>query len=148
MDQTIRLTRRLRRQSGICLLGLLLTATPLQAQTAQALSASAEHLVHDIEDAVAAAQPLVERYGYLGVAGAISVEGFGLPAPGQTLLMAAALESSRGHLYIGFVLALAVLAAVAGNSLGYLIGKLGDRALLRKLKVSEAREAKIAATYF
>ncbi len=147
MGRILRLTRTLREHLRIALLGLLVAAAPVQAQTAQELEASAEHVPQDLEHAVAEAQPLVERYGYAGVAGAISVEGFGLPAPGQTLLMAAALESARGHLQIGLVLALAVLAAVMGNSLGYLIGKLGGRPLLRKLGVNEAREAKMAALF-
>jgi membrane protein DedA with SNARE-associated domain len=146
MGRIIRLTRSLRENLRIALLGLLVAA-PVQAQTSHELPASAAHMLEDLEDAVVAAQPLVERYGYVGVAGAISVEGFGLPAPGQTLLMAAALESARGHLHIGLVVALAVLAAVTGNSLGYLIGKLGGRPLLRKLGVNEAREARIAALF-
>jgi membrane protein DedA with SNARE-associated domain len=90
---------------------------------------------------------MVERYGYAGVAGAVAAEGFGVPAPGQTMLMAAALEAARGHLHIGLLLALAVLAAVAGNSLGYVIGKRGGWPLLRKLRVNEEREAKIAALF-
>jgi membrane protein DedA with SNARE-associated domain len=146
MERIPRLTRTLLEHLRIALLGLLVAA-PAVAQTSHEIAASAEHAVQDIEGAVAAAQPLVERYGYAGVAGAISVEGFGLPAPGQTFLMAAALESARGHLHIGLVVALAALAAVVGNSLGYLIGKLGGPPLLRKLKVSEAREAKITALF-
>ncbi|MGB5833160.1 MAG: DedA family protein, partial [Thiohalocapsa sp.] len=42
---------------------------------------------------------------------------------------------------------LAVAAAVTGNSLGYLLGKRGGRPLLRKLKVNQAREDKIAALF-
>ncbi|MCG6863010.1 MAG: DedA family protein [Chromatiaceae bacterium] len=147
MGRFLLLLRILREHLRIALLGLLVAAAPVLAQTSHELTASAEQVVHDIEDAVAAAQPLVERYGYAGVAGAISVEGFGLPAPGQTFLMAAALESATGHLNIGLVATLAALAAVMGNSLGYLIGKLGGPPLLRKLRVSEAREAKIAALF-
>ncbi len=146
MGRIHRLTRSLWENLRIALLGLLVAAS-VQAQTSHELTAAADHVLRDLENAVVAAQPLVERYGYVGVAGAISVEGFGLPAPGQTLLMAAAVESARGHLHIGLVVVLAVVAAVMGNSLGYLIGKLGGRPLLRKLGVNEAREAKIAALF-
>jgi membrane protein DedA with SNARE-associated domain len=121
--------------------------TPTPTQERHGLEASAQHMENDLRDAVAKMQPLVERYGYAGVAGAVSVEGFGMPAPGQTMLMAAALEAARGHLHIGLLLTLAVLAAVAGNSLGYLIGKRGGRPLLRKLRVNEAHEAKIGALF-
>ena len=48
-------------------------------------------LVHGLEHHLAAVQPLLERYGYGAVFLAIFVEGIGIPAPGQTLLIAAAL---------------------------------------------------------
>lgn len=101
----------------------------------------------DLAAAVERMQPLVERYGYAGVAGAVSVEGFGVPAPGQTLLMAGALEAARGHMHPLLLFPLAVLAAVLGNSLGYVIGKRGGRALLRRLHVNEAREAKLSGLF-
>lgn len=123
------------------------TALASQTRVAQEIEATTEHVVHDLEDAVAKMRPLVQRYGYIGVAGAVSVEGFGIPAPGQTMLMAGALEATSGHPHIVLLLVLAVFAAVAGNSLGYLIGKIGGRPLLRKLRVSEVREAKIAALF-
>ena len=147
MGRVLQLTHARREHLRIALLCLLVAAAPVRAQTSHELAVSAQRVAQDLEDAVVAAQPLVQRYGYAGVAGAISVEGFGVPAPGQTFLMAAAVESARGHLHIGLVAALAVLAAVTGNSLGYLIGKLGGPPLLRKLKVNEAREAKIAALF-
>ncbi len=146
MDMILPLTRT-RHALAAPLLLCLLTATPTPVVAAEAPATAAEHVVHDLEETVARMQPLVARYGYAGVVGAISVEGFGLPAPGQTLMMAAALESAHGHLHIGLLLAMAVLAAVAGNSLGYLLGRLGGRPLLRKLKVNEAHEAKIEALF-
>jgi membrane protein DedA with SNARE-associated domain len=105
---------------------------------------AAEDASSDMNAAVKRMQPLVERYGYIGVAGAVSLEGFGVPAPGQSLLMAGALEAARGHMYMALLFAVAVLAAMLGNSLGYLIGKRGGRPLLRKLRVNEARETRLA----
>jgi membrane protein DedA with SNARE-associated domain len=143
-------SRRARHGSGaIVLLCLSLVWPAAQAQTpiSHGLQASVEHVEGDLRDAVIKMQPTVERYGYAGVAGMVSVEGFGMPAPGQSMLMAAALEAARGHLRIELLLALAVLAAVAGNSLGYVIGKRGGRPLLRKLRVNEAREEKIGALF-
>ena len=85
------------------------------------------------------AQPVLDQYGYLAVFGAVLVEGFGIPAPGQTMLMAGAILAARGGMSIEWVLALAFLAAVLGNSLGYLLGRWGGRLVLGKVNISEAR---------
>ena len=131
------------------LVGLL--ALPGGAVAQHALEADVEAFAAEasgeLEAAIARMQPMLERYGYAGVAGAVSVEGFGVPAPGQTLLMAGALEAARGHMHPVFLFLLAMLAAVLGNSLGYVIGKRGGRALLRRLHVNEAREAKLTGLF-
>ncbi len=122
-------------------------AAARESGAGQALESGAEDVAHDLEDAVRRMQPLVQRYGYAGVAGAVSVEGFGVPAPGQTFLMAGALEAAHGRMNLVLLLALAVLSAVLGNSLGYVIGKRGGRPLLRKLRINEAHEAKMTALF-
>jgi len=131
------------------LLGLLVLAGSAVAQhpIEQDLAAAAGAASRDLQAAVQRMQPLVERYGYIGVAGAVAGEGFGVPAPGQSLLMAGALEAARGQLQLAVLFVIAVLAAVLGNSLGYLIGKRGGRPLLRKLRVNETREAKLTALF-
>ena len=96
-------------------------------------------LIEDLEHAIETVQPLLDRYGYPAVFVAVLVEGFGLVAPGQTLLMAAALDAARGGLNLVLVLLLAFTAAVLGNSLGYLLGIKGGRPLLHKLRVKEER---------
>jgi hypothetical protein len=67
-----------------------------------------EHLVTDAETAFrhsfALAQPILDHYGYLAVFSAILVEGFGVPAPGQTMLMAGAILADRGEVSIALVL--------------------------------------------
>ncbi|UHD14703.1 DedA family protein [Thiocapsa bogorovii] len=122
-------------------------AASTQAQVSQKVEAAADDVAHDLENAVAKMRPVIERYGYAGVVGAVSAEGFGIPAPGQTMLMAGALEAAGGHPHIVLLLFLAVAAAVAGNSLGYLIGRKGGRPLLRKLRVNEEREQKLSALF-
>jgi membrane protein DedA with SNARE-associated domain len=131
------------------LIGLLsLAGTAFgQHDVEEDLEAAAGEASHDLEAAVQRMQPLVERYGYIGVAGAVFVEGSGIPAPGQSFLMAGSLEATRGHMHMALLFAVATLAAVLGNSLGYLIGKRGGRPLLRKLRVNEAREAKLAGLF-
>jgi membrane protein DedA with SNARE-associated domain len=102
-----------------------------------------DRVVRDLKHAIARVQPLLERYGYPAVFLAIMVEGMGLLAPGQTLLMAAAFAAAQGRLDIVWVLFWAFTAAVAGNSLGYLIGRWGGRPLLRKIKVNEQHLARM-----
>ncbi len=96
-------------------------------------------LFEDLEHAIAHVQPLLDHYGYPAVFVAVLVEGFGLVAPGQTLLMAAAFTAARGGLNLIVVLILSFTAAVLGNSLGYLIGFKGGRPLLYRLRVHEER---------
>jgi membrane protein DedA with SNARE-associated domain len=76
-----------------------------------------------------AVAPVLDNYGYLAVAGLIMVENFGVPAPGETILVAASVYAGTGRLSIVAVGAIAVLAAVAGNCIGYAIGYYGGHAL-------------------
>ncbi len=77
-------------------------------------------------------EPLLDNYGYLAVAGLVFVEDFGVPVPGETILIAAAVYAGAGRFNIAVVFGLGFLAAVLGDNLGYLIGrKLGRAAVLR-----------------
>lgn len=81
---------------------------------------------------VAAIQPYFERYGYPILFLTVFIESFGIPAPGQTFLVTAALLAATGKFSLWGVLATAFLAAVIGDSLGYLLGAhFGRRLLLR-----------------
>jgi membrane protein DedA with SNARE-associated domain len=85
----------------------------------------------------------IEHYGYLAVALGILLEHFGLPTPGETLLISGSVAASRGLLNIYLLLFLAWLAGVVGNSIGYVIGyNGGHRLLLRyggRIGITEAR---------
>lgn len=95
-------------------------------------------LLHDVQHEIAAVEPLLDHYGYGAVFAAVGVEGFGIPAPGETLLIAGAVTAaSNNQLRIDWLLLTAFLAALLGNSLGYLMGRRGGRALLRRFRVSE-----------
>ena len=67
------------------------------------------------------------------------VEGFGIPAPGQTLLTVGALAAARGDLDIYLVVAVAWIATVAGNVIGYAIGRRAGRRLLLRAGVRRTR---------
>ncbi|HET7650269.1 MAG TPA: DedA family protein [Gammaproteobacteria bacterium] len=75
-------------------------------------------------------EPYLSAYGYPVLFMVIFIESFGIPAPGQTLLIASALLAAHGKLSIALVLMTAFFAAVAGDSLGYWIGMQGGRRLL------------------
>lgn len=107
--------------------------------TVRATELPHERVVRDLEHTIAKVQPLLDRYGYPAVFLAVLVEGIGLLAPGQTLLIAAAFTAAKGGLNIAWVLIWAFTGAVLGNSLGYLIGRWGGRPLLHKIKVNEQR---------
>jgi membrane protein DedA with SNARE-associated domain len=85
-------------------------------------------------------QPLLQRYGYGAAFAAVMVEGIGIPMPGQTLLIASALESAEGRMNIALLLFLVTVAATLGNSIGYIIGRWGGRVALNKLKVNRQRQ--------
>ena len=77
-------------------------------------------------------QEYLNAYGYPTLFILIMIEGFGVPAPGQACLIAAAFLAAHGKLQIALVLTTAVLAAITGNSLGYWIGThRGKRLVLR-----------------
>ncbi|MEU0479020.1 DedA family protein [Streptosporangium sp. NPDC006013] len=76
--------------------------------------------------------PLLDHYGYLAVGTLIFMEDFGIPVPGETILLTAAIYAGAGQLHLAAIVPIAVLAAVAGDNLGYLIGRTGGRAFIRR----------------
>ena len=95
------------------------------------------------ERAIAEVQPLLDRYGYGAAVVAVMVEGIGIPAPGQTLLMASALEAASGRMNLELVLFLVTAAATVGNSIGYLVGRWGGRVVLDRLRVNPQRQQRL-----
>lgn len=84
---------------------------------------------------LAEGRPLLEQYGYPGLFVTNFAEGTGIPLPGQTLLVAAAMLATQGDLHIQAVLGLAFAGTLAGSCLGYWIGRSGGRALLLRCKL-------------
>jgi len=60
----------------------------------------------------------------------IAGESMGLPLPGETALITAAILASRGNFDIAAVIVLAATAAIVGDNIGYAIGRRGGRSLL------------------
>jgi len=67
---------------------------------------------------------------YWAMFGAIMLEGFAVPMPGQTLLIVASFLASRGELQLHLVLFTAWMAAIGGSNIGYAIGRHGGRKLV------------------
>ena len=71
---------------------------------------------------------------YLVVGLVIGVESMGVPLPGETTLIAAALlASQQHHLKIEFVILAAAVGAIVGDSIGYFIGRKAGRRLFERL---------------
>jgi membrane protein DedA with SNARE-associated domain len=88
-------------------------------------------------------KPYVDQYGYWAVFGAILLESFGMPAPGEAALIAGSLLASQGDFSIFSVAVAAWTAAVLGDNMGYAIGRKGGRPLMlrygRIIFISQAR---------
>src|SRR6476661_4418561 len=59
-------------------------------------------------------------------------ESSGVPVPGETALITAAVLASQGKLEIAVVIGLAAAGAIIGDNIGYLIGRKGGRWLLER----------------
>ena len=132
-----------------CLLWVALPAVAVLLQSARADAAETstappDHhqsaAVRAFQRSLAKVKPLLDRYGYGAAFVAVMAEGMGIPTPGQTLLIAGALEAARGGMNIALLLLLVTAAATLGNSLGYAIGRWGGRVVLDKLRVNPQRQ--------
>ena len=67
---------------------------------------------------------LVATHGYWVVAAVVALESMGIPMPGETMLVTAAMYAGTTHrLNIGFVIAAAALGAIVGDNIGYWLGR-------------------------
>ena len=76
---------------------------------------------------------LIVTYGYIAIGCIIALESMGLPLPGESALVAAALYASHHHdQNIVGVVAAAAIGAIVGDNVGYWVGReFGYRLLLR-----------------
>ncbi len=65
---------------------------------------------------------LSNSLGYL-LPAIIGLESLGIPSPGETALVAAAVLASQGKLEIGLVILIGVCSAIVGDNIGYLLGR-------------------------
>ena len=77
-------------------------------------------------------EPTLHHWGYLAVAFFLFFEDFGIPLPGETMLIAASLYAGAGHLNVWLVGLVGFAAAVMGDNVGYVIGRKGGRELIER----------------
>jgi membrane protein DedA with SNARE-associated domain len=74
------------------------------------------HLVEHLRDFVA-------HYGYWAVILLVGLESAGVPLPGETALVSAAVFAGQGTLNLFAVIGCAALAAIVGDNCGYWVGR-------------------------
>src|SRR5262245_17450497 len=77
----------------------------------------------------------LESYGLILLFLLVAVECCGIPLPGESALITAAVLAGDGHFNIVEVIAVAAAAAIIGDNVGYWIGRLGGRALLERTPI-------------
>jgi membrane protein DedA with SNARE-associated domain len=75
---------------------------------------------------------LVTQYGLILLFTAVAVESAGVPVPGETTLIAAAVLAKLGHFSLWSVIVVAATAAIVGDNIGYWLGREGGRRLLER----------------
>jgi membrane protein DedA with SNARE-associated domain len=88
---------------------------------------------------------LVQTFGYPLLFVLVMSEAGGVPIPGETALIAAAILASQGKLQIELVIAFAAAAAIIGDNLGYVIGRKGGRWLLKRPGIFHRQRLQVLA---
>src|SRR5262245_15695615 len=75
----------------------------------------------------------ISSYGAWLVGGAVAIESMGIPVPGETMLVTAAVYAgASGRLSITHVLLASIVGAIAGDNAGFWIGRtVGFRWIMR-----------------
>ena len=86
----------------------------------------------------------LSSYGYLVVFLLVGIESVGVPVPGETALIGAALYAGSTHkLEIWWVIAVAIGGAILGDNIGFSIGRYGGAKLLlrhgHRIRLHEGR---------
>jgi membrane protein DedA with SNARE-associated domain len=72
----------------------------------------------------------LEQYGLWAIFVLVLLEDFGIPVPGETVLIAGAVYAGSGRLNIVAVGVVGFVAAVLGDNIGYAIGRFGGHAVV------------------
>lgn len=75
---------------------------------------------------------LLIDHGLILLFAVVALESAGVPLPGETALIAAAILAAEGHYSIAWVIAIAAVAAILGDNGGYWVGRRWGRRLLER----------------
>ncbi|HET9720989.1 MAG TPA: DedA family protein [Solirubrobacteraceae bacterium] len=90
------------------------------------------HPVPHLPGVLHSLQGPLNHYGYLAVGGLVLLEDFGVPVPGETVLILAAVYAGTGRLSVYLVGLIGFLAAVIGDNIGFAVGHFGGRRLVER----------------
>jgi membrane protein DedA with SNARE-associated domain len=93
--------------------------------TAAAMPQHLPGVLHSLE-------PTLNHFGYLAVVALVLIEDFGVPVPGETILILASVYAGTGRLNIVLVALLGFCGAVVGDNIGFAIGHFGGRPLIER----------------
>ncbi|MEM7444757.1 MAG: DedA family protein [Pseudomonadota bacterium] len=93
----------------------------------------------------------LHEYGLIIVFISVLLDSFGMPAPGESLIVATAVLAAHGDLSLPMMLFLAWLGSVIGDNIGYAIGRYAGRELIvrygRHVGLNHARLGKVEAFF-
>lgn len=105
----------------------------------------------ELHHILGAVDPWLHAYGSAAVFVILLLESLGLPLPGESLLIVAAILAGRGDISFPVLLLSAWGGAVAGDNIGYLIGRTLGHTLLhrygRKIGLKPERLQKVEAAF-
>lgn len=84
--------------------------------------------------------------GYPTLVALILIESAGVPVPGETSLITAAILAGNHKLSIELVIIVAAAAAIVGDNIGYLVGRKGGRYLLERPGPFRRQRAEVLRT--
>jgi membrane protein DedA with SNARE-associated domain len=103
------------------------------------------------EHDLASLGPWIHHYGAAAVFVILTLESFGVPLPGESLLVTAAILAGRGEISLPGLVVAAWAGAVVGDNIGYLAGRtVGHRVLSRygaKIGLNAVRLGKVEAVF-
>lgn len=105
--------------------------------------------MHDLLDP----SSLIKQFGYLGIFTAIFLESgvvIGFFLPGDTLLFAAGLLASQHYLTLPILIGIAVVAAILGDSVGYVTGRKAGPSIFNRSRslIFSPKRVKAAHQFF
>ena len=75
----------------------------------------------------------LDHYGYIALFVSVLLDDFGVPVPGEAILIVSSLYAATGRLSIYVVFVVAFAAATMGDNIGFAIGHFGGRRVAERL---------------